>query len=99
MQNDRLLPKWLAGRYAVLLKVIGDEQFDFDKAHKVIRKYFPKDDDRIVRLMLSQLRKAGWITAQFDEKDARMRVYKLNDPHSVYSKVADEILATKKTKR
>lgn len=95
----QLLPKWLSSRYAVLLRVIGDEQFDFEKAYKVIHASFPNDDMRIVRLLLSQLRKAGWITVEFDEEDNRMRVYKLNSIETIYNQIADEILTAKKTKR
>jgi hypothetical protein len=99
MQDSQLLPKWLAGRYAVLLKVIDGEPFDFDKACKVLHKAFPKDDERIIRLMLSQLRKAGWISVEFDKEDNRMRVYKLNDLRNVYTRIADDILANSKPKR
>ena len=96
MQTAGVLPKWIVKRYAILNKVISNRQFDFEEAYTVISKSFKKDDERIVRLLLSQLRKAGWITVEFDKDDNRMRVYKLNELNKIFQQIAEDIMIKSK---
>lgn len=91
-----LLPKWLTKRYAVLLKYVGYEPFAFEKASGIIEKHFKNDDDQVVRLFLSQLRKAGWLTATLDEKDNRIRIYKLKEPNLMFKEIANKIMLSSK---
>ena len=69
------IAKWLQERYSLLLKELGDKEFNFDIARKILKK----DQSKIVSIILSELRKAGWIEiTKFDPNDSRKRYYRLN---------------------
>lgn len=68
------------------------ETFDFERAESVISKAFPKDKENKIRLLLSKLRRAGWITVMLDERDNRFRVYRLKQVRDVYKEIAQEII-------
>ena len=94
--DNGLLAKWLVKRYAILNTSFKDKPFDFDQALKVLKKTFKKDDDRIVRLLLSQLRQAGWIRVDFDKEDNRKRVYMLNAPNTIFANIAQNVIINAK---
>ena len=78
------IAKWLQGRYSLLLKELGDKEFNFDIAKKILKK----DQSKIVSIILSELRKAGWIEiTKFDPSDSRKRYYKLNNLEEVYRRM------------
>ena len=81
-------------RYLIVRKEIGFEEADFEKIHKVLYKFF-KDNDKIVRIFLSEMRKAGWVTVQFDPKDNRMRLYQFKKSEDIFDKVLQEVYAQK----
>lgn len=70
------LPKWLETRYSILWESFGDSGFRFEDAVRVLQE---KNKDRWeeVPVFLSELRKAGWLFAVADERDARQKVYRL----------------------
>ena len=76
------IPKWLQIRYSKLL-IIGNKEFDFDKANRIL-----KDKERIVSIVLSELKKAGWLEiTRLDPKDSRKRFYKLKDVRRIFSEL------------
>ena len=70
------LPKWLETRYSILWESFGDSGFRFEDAVRVLQE---KNKDRWeeVPVFLSELRKAGWLFAVADERDARQKTYRL----------------------
>ena len=69
----KTLPNWIEKRYALLWKAEGDKKFSFDDAVKVC-----KDDKKpIVSIALSEMRRAGWLSAETNDKDTRKRFYTL----------------------
>ena len=71
------IAKWLQERYALLLTELGSKEFNFDIAKKILKK----DQSKIVSIILSELKKAGWVEImRLDPKDSRKRLYKLKDP-------------------
>ena len=69
------LPKWVQQRYAVLWKKFDVKFFTHEQAAKVL-----KDNQQLVSVFLSDLKKAGWIEVSLDAKDSRIRLYKLKNP-------------------
>lgn len=78
------LPKWLQQRYALLWKKFEDGEFTREQALEVLSS----KDRKIANLVLSELRKSGWLTAKFDEKDHRKRVYNLKSPNRAILEMA-----------
>lgn len=76
------LPKWLEERYDTLLK-FNKTCFRMDDAISILSKEMGSTKDE-VHVVLSELRKAGWITAEIDPEDARKRIYKLKSKEMIY---------------
>ncbi len=58
------------------MEAFGDKVFRFDEAAEILSGKFG-DDEKGVTVVLSELRRRGLIIVEFDESDARRRVYKL----------------------
>lgn len=77
------IPRWLMERYAMLLRKHKDNEFTFQEAMETI-----KEDDKIyMSMVLSELRKAGWLTIKINPDDARKRIYKLILPQEAIEKI------------
>lgn len=70
------LEKWLETRRSVLWKAFEDKQFTRSDAAIILREKLG-DDEKSVNVILSELRKAGWLEARADPSDARKKIYKL----------------------
>lgn len=71
------LPKWIMYRYSVLWNKFGDKEFGHNDAFKVLNK------DKMLSIVLSELRQNGWLEMKLDPKDARKRIYKLKNPEQI----------------
>jgi len=70
------LPKWLMERYSVLWRKFKGNEFEHDDAAKILRE----EKDRLVSVVLSELKKHGWLTVKLHPDDSRKRIYKLKNP-------------------
>ena len=77
------LPKWLMQRYSVLWVKFRDKEFN----HKQATETLP-DNGRMVSVILSDMRKAGWLEIKLDPNDARKRLYKLKSPEEAVKEIA-----------
>ncbi len=68
------LPEWIMKRYAKLWSKFKDREFTKPQAQKILNK------DTSLPVLLSELRKAGWMEMRMSEEDARKTIYKLKDP-------------------
>ena len=74
MKSD--MAEWIDRRYDILWEAFGDKTFRFEDAAKVLKEK-NKDAEEQVPVFLSQLRKAGFLSAESDAQDARQKVYRL----------------------
>ena len=72
------LPKWLMQRYSLLWVKFKNKEFNHKQATKIL-----PDDERMVSVILSEMRKAGWLGIRLNPKDARKRLYRLKSPEEV----------------
>jgi len=70
------LPKWLMERYAILWKNFKSEEFDHDQAANILKE----KKERLVSVILSELKKHGWLIVTLHPDDSRKRIYKLKNP-------------------
>jgi hypothetical protein len=77
------LPRWLQKRYAILWEHLRDKPFDFDKAQKILN-----DKPQVLNVVLSQMRKNGWLEVSFNPNNTRKRIYKLIPLEVAYKKLA-----------
>lgn len=78
------LPKWLTRRYALLWKEKKTNQFEFDEARELLKE----KDDKTLSVILSELRKYGWLETALHPGDARKRTYRLRPPQDVLEEIA-----------
>lgn len=90
-----LLPKWVMKRYLTLHAKLDEKTFDFEEAVKILKKEM-NDEKPIVSLVLSDLRKAGWVRISISQEDARKREYTLIAPTTVFKEYIKESQQVKK---
>ena len=71
-------PKWLMQRYSLLWVKFKNKEFNYEQATQTLA-----DNGRLVSVILSEMRKAGWLEARLDPNDARKRWYKLINPEEI----------------
>ncbi|MHA1169393.1 MAG: SAM-dependent DNA methyltransferase, partial [Candidatus Hodarchaeales archaeon] len=69
------LPKWLLRRYATLWKEFHRDVFTHEDARNVLDV-----DSLTLNVLLSELRKAGWLERTPNPEDQRRKRYKLIPP-------------------
>ena len=79
-----MLPDWINKRYEILWQSFQSSSFRFEEAAIVLSKKI-KDAKDEVNVVLSELRKGGMLTAEFDPTDARKRIYKLKSKKEMIS--------------
>lgn len=72
------LPEWIMKRYAKLWKKFKNKEFTKEQAMKVL----PKDSS--IAVLLSELRKAGWMEIKMSQEDARKTIYQLKEPAKTF---------------
>lgn len=72
------LPEWIMKRYAKLWSKFKNREFTKEQAMKVL----PKDSS--IAVLLSELRKAGWMEMKMSQEDARKTIYQLKDPTKTF---------------
>jgi type I restriction enzyme M protein len=77
-----MLPVWLEKRYRILLESCHDPAFRFEDAARVLKDKM-KDSEEQINVILSELRKKGWLEVRFDPEDARKRIYKLKSHEEI----------------
>ena len=68
------LPKWIMQRYSQLWNSLGEREFSHDDASGILNQ------TNTVSVLLSGLRRAGWLQTRLDPEDGRRRIYKLKSP-------------------
>ena len=75
------IPEWLMIRYSKLWIKFKDKEFTKEQAEKTLKK------DNALAVVLSDLRKAGWLEMKMDEKDARKSLYNLKNPEKAINEI------------
>jgi len=67
------LPKWIMKHYSKLWSKFKDNQFTHQQAEELLKI-------TNTSIVLSRLKKYGWLELTLDPNDSRKRLYKLKDP-------------------
>lgn len=81
------MAEWIDRRYSLLWEAFGEKPFRFEEAAKLLMEK-NKDAWEQVPVFLSQLRKAGFLSAESDARDARQKLYRL---HSREAKIIEKL--------
>lgn len=75
------IPTWVMQRYAKLWKKFKDTPFNYEKALGVLK------EKETMSVVLSELRKAGWLEVKLDPNDTRRRIYILKNPERAINEI------------
>jgi type I restriction enzyme M protein len=78
------LAKWLMTRYSGLWWRFHNAYFDYEEALETLRERDPKT----LSVILSDLRKSGWLTVELDPETSRKRRYHLKPPEVAIDEIA-----------
>jgi type I restriction enzyme M protein len=87
MSDKIKLPKWLEERHSKLWKKFGNSSFRMEEAVELLSKDSGVEKKEVA-VVLSELRKAGWVKVELDPEDARKRIYKLKSKENI---IIDEL--------
>ena len=82
------LPRWLMLRYAKLWRAFGESEFTFSQAGDVL-----SEGSHRLSVVLSELKRRGWLTVSIDPSDSRRRIYKLRNPTECVEELGEEAWA------
>ena len=77
----KLIAKWVLKYYVRLWSEFSENAFTREEGGSVIGK------DSLTGVVLSELRKAKWLSETLDEKDARKRIYHLLNPTKIIESI------------
>jgi hypothetical protein len=70
-------------RYSLLWKTFKEKEFEHDDASKILKE----EKDGLVSVVLSELKKHGWLTIKLHPDDSRKRIYKLKNPEEAITSI------------
>lgn len=76
------VPKYLFQSYCSLYSAFGYNNFNFQKAVKILNR-----DEKYSGQIISKLEKDGWITKGQEVSDARRKIYRLNNIEKIIDKI------------
>lgn len=76
------VPKWLQVRFGQLWDKFGHKAFSLCEATDTVH-----ESKEVVAVILSRLRKSGWLIVAFDKEDFRKRKYQLISPSDLFRKI------------
>jgi DNA-binding MarR family transcriptional regulator len=74
------LPKWIMKHYSKLWSKFNDKQFTHQQAEDLLKI-------TNTSIVLSRLKKYGWLELTLDPNDSRKRLYKLKDPSEAVKEI------------
>ncbi|HIE41044.1 MAG TPA: hypothetical protein EYP80_00090 [Candidatus Aenigmarchaeota archaeon] len=78
----KLPHKWVTRAYSKLWVKFKNKEFNHDEASKTLK------EDKMVSVILSEMKKAGWLEIKHDPTDSRRRLYKLISPKEAVKEIA-----------
>ncbi|MFH1064082.1 MAG: hypothetical protein V1729_03310 [Candidatus Woesearchaeota archaeon] len=79
----RPLPKWIMQKYAILWTRFNQNEFDHAQADLLL--------EQNTSVVISFLKKNGWMNIQLNPDDSRKRVYTLKSPEQAVSEMTGEM--------
>ena len=86
------LPKWAMQRYARLWDSFKSKEFTYEEAVGILKE----KEQSLVSVIISHLRKNGWVTIKLHPDDTRKRIYQLKNPEKAMKEMLEEVKPSKK---
>jgi hypothetical protein len=75
-------PKCEMKIYSKLWTQLKNKEFNHEDASKTL------NDDKMISIILSDLKKSGWLKVRLDPSDSRKKLYKLISPENALKEIA-----------
>ncbi len=79
-----VLPKWITKRYAILWQKYRSDEFTYEDAKSTL------GGGEFLNVVLSELRRNGWLTVRLNPADSRKRIYQLKMPDNIFREINTE---------
>ncbi|MEM5816139.1 MAG: hypothetical protein QXL14_03795 [Candidatus Aenigmatarchaeota archaeon] len=76
------LPRWLMKAYSKLWIKFKNKEFNHEEASKTL------NDDKMVSIILSEMKQRGWLEIRLNPEDSRKRLYKLISPEKAIKEIS-----------
>ncbi|MEM5793093.1 MAG: hypothetical protein QXY45_01895 [Candidatus Aenigmatarchaeota archaeon] len=76
------LPRWIMKAYSKLWTKFKNKEFNHDEASKTL------NDDKMVSIILSEMKQRGWLEIRLHPEDSRKRLYKLISPEEATKEIS-----------
>lgn len=76
------LPRWLMKAYSKLWTKFKNKEFNHDEASKTL------NNDKMVSIILSEMKQRGWLKIRLHPEDSRKRLYKLISPEEATKEIS-----------
>ncbi|MFH1210649.1 MAG: hypothetical protein V1645_01915 [archaeon] len=70
------LPKWLMRKYSTLWRAFSEKEFNYEDVKKILKE----KNEALNSIILSELKKNGWLAVKLHPDDSRKRIYTLKKP-------------------
>lgn len=80
------IPKWAMLRYAKLWNKFKIQEFNYEDASNILKE----KNGNLVSVVLSQIRKSGWLVIKLHPVDSRKRIYQLKNPEKAVMEMVKE---------
>lgn len=77
------LPKWVTQRYSLLWKTFNKRDFNYSEASQILKE----KNEALVSIVISEMKKHGWLAVKLDPEDSRKRIYTLKSPEEAISEI------------
>lgn len=77
------LPRWLMKRYSLLWSKVNDKSFDYKTVKNILN-----EKEEIITVVLSELKKYGWLEVAKNPRDSRKKIYHLKQPERAVKEIA-----------
>ncbi|OGF64333.1 MAG: restriction endonuclease subunit M [Candidatus Fischerbacteria bacterium RBG_13_37_8] len=81
-----MMQKWLEKRRQFLWEAFQGKSFSFEEAAALLKEKMQSSDEQ-TNVILSELRKKGWLKAEFHPDDARKRIYTMESADKVMAEI------------
>jgi len=79
-----VLPKWLMKRYSKLWDKFKEKGFAYCQASELLNE----NNEKRMNVIISSLRKEGWLRSEKNSEDRRKKIYYLKPPEDAIKEIA-----------
>ena len=81
----KAIPKWVQERLSKLYRIHDGKEMTYSQIEEALKP----DKTSTIGVFLNELKKAEWIKIERNEKDARVKTYKILEPNKILMEITE----------